>query len=153
MADQNARRGRHPGRRVLRAGAILGLLLPWVGLLSAGPFSPSPTPCQSPTANCDFFEWEASPGATYYNVYRGDLDTFRADGRVFTASMICLANGVDQDADGDGLPDFKDGEDPPAGAGFGYLITAGNGQGESTLDTDSSGPPRINDLPCEVAGP
>ncbi|MGH9870388.1 MAG: Ig-like domain-containing protein [Candidatus Polarisedimenticolia bacterium] len=93
-------------------------------------------------------EWGGVDRATRYNVYRGLLSTLRSDGRVYTSSMVCLANDTTRDDDADGLPDAADADIPPPGDGFFYLITAENDSGEGSLGTDSAGKLRVNNSPC-----
>lgn len=80
--------------------------------------------------------WEQVPGVNN-NVYRGTVDALPGD------HGSCFAHNVPW------TDSFVfDGETPPAGTIWTYLITGLSGVGEGTLGTDSFGNPRVNNNPC-----
>jgi hypothetical protein len=93
-------------------------------------------------------EWTVADRAVSYNVYRGLLAQLHLAGPVFTSNMTQLACGIASDADSDGLPDTTDPLVPAAQAGFYYLVTGNNLQGEGPLGPAGATPPRTNDAQC-----
>jgi hypothetical protein len=62
------------------------------------------------------FSWNPAPGASGYDVVKGDLALLRASGGLFSSSLVaCLENGGGDTA-------APDPETPPPGGGFYYLV-------------------------------
>ncbi len=131
-----------PGAFLVDAGSVIvaGLAIPSEAAPTSGNVSFSG----------DDLEWDPTPGATRYNIYRGLISVLRSNGRVRTSQMTCVANDTAQDLDFDGLPDFTDPTYPPSGQAFYYLVTAENRFGEGSLGFDSGGLERVNDAPCSA---
>jgi hypothetical protein len=129
-----------PGTFLVDAGSVtvVGLALPEEAASADGTLSMSGSS----------LEWDATPGASHYNVYRGLLDVLRANRSVRTSQMTCLANDTSDDADVDGKPDVTDSTLPGNRKVFYYLVTAENRFGESSIGFDSAGVERLNDAPC-----
>jgi hypothetical protein len=89
--------------------------------------------------------WESLPGATGYDVIRGDLGTLRATGGDFlAATQTCLLNGQ---------PDTSTSHSagsPDPGQGFWYLARTRDVVGKSTYDSGYSSQVGLRDQ--EVAG-
>lgn len=84
--------------------------------------------------------WE--PAAPLFNLYRGLVSVLRASGLYTPDGAACLASGLP----GAG---YSDGDVPPAGDAFHYLVSGENSTGaEGTLGTDSAGAERANTSPC-----
>ncbi|HEX6852177.1 MAG TPA: galactose oxidase-like domain-containing protein [Candidatus Polarisedimenticolaceae bacterium] len=83
----------------------------------------------------DVVSWAATGDATSYNVYRGYLRDLTSTflGTTLEGGMIGTS--------------LTDSVDPSPGAGFFYLVTAANTDGEGTLGTDAAGAPRVNTYP------
>jgi hypothetical protein len=94
-------------------------------------------------------EWDPTPGATGYAVYRGDLGDLTANGGVHTAGK-CVVNppsAVVGDGDSDGRPDFVDVTAPPPGTGFWYQVAGTSLFGTGPLGEASNGEVRVDDFP------
>jgi hypothetical protein len=91
--------------------------------------------------------WSAVPGASGYDVVRGDLGALRVSGGDFSlATEACL---------GDDLPattlDFP--TDPPAGAGFWFLVRGVGSAGAMTYQSLDGNQVGLRDPGIEAAGP
>jgi hypothetical protein len=93
-------------------------------------------------------EWNVPDLAAVYHVYRGLLSTLRSTQFVRTSDMTQLACGVNDDANGNQLPDLTDAASPPGIDGFTYLVTAENINGEGPLGPEGHTPARLNDQQC-----
>jgi hypothetical protein len=94
-------------------------------------------------------EWDRTPGATGYAVFRGTLSDLSVNGGVTTAGK-CIVNppgAVVGDADSDERPDFVDASTPSVGAGFWYDVAGTNRFGMGPLGEASNGQARANDSP------
>jgi len=88
-------------------------------------------------------EWDATPRATRYQVYRGALSALRAAGMVKTSDTTCAPA---EDADSDRRPDYEEtGVIPAIGDGYYYLSTALNRFGEGPLAPPGQIPRRLLD--------
>ena len=82
--------------------------------------------------------WSASTGVgVSYDVYRGGF----VSGAPFSYNPTCFQASVPQ-------PSVGDGQLPPAGSGFSYIVTGRNSCGQGTMGFSSAGDPRPNNLPC-----
>ena len=81
--------------------------------------------------------WDATTGASSYNVYRGNV----ASGAQFTYNQTCAASGLTTTT-------WTDPTNPASGALFYYLVTSVSGGTEGTLGKDSSGNSRPNTNAC-----
>jgi hypothetical protein len=91
--------------------------------------------------------WPAVPGALTYDVYRGDMSLLvddDDDGLPDSGYGICLT-GLDDDARD---TFFVDGDLPPSGDGFFYLMSVIDAGGDGGPGTTSAGLPRVPQLPC-----
>jgi len=94
-------------------------------------------------------QWDPTPLALSYNVYRGVMGPATiAPAGVSTSSMSQAACAVVIDSDSDGRPDWTDADVLPAGSAFFFLVTARNQAGEGLIAPVSQLPPRINDAQC-----
>ena len=81
--------------------------------------------------------WSAVPQATSYSVYRGSITEEEAFAYVHACHEPASPDATSQD-----------GETPPPGGLFYYLVSAGNSCGQGPLGFDSNGSPRPNPTPC-----
>ncbi len=82
------------------------------------------------------YDWIPEAGALAYNVYRVPLSDLSA-----TNYGMCYRNDI--------LTTYAEiPEDPPSGAGYGYLVTGEFSDGEGPLGEDSEGNARPNNAPC-----
>jgi len=91
-------------------------------------------------------EWMVTLPTATYNVYRGTLAELRAAQAARTSDMAAVACGVNNDSNGNQLPDFSQFGQPPLGEGFIYLVTAENFNGEGPMGPGNPG--RENDDQC-----
>ncbi len=92
--------------------------------------------------------WPAVTGALSYDLYRGNMSALLDgddDGLPDTGYGVCLSALDDDPRD----TFFVDTDVPqPAGAGFFYLISVLDSQGDNGLGTTSSGLARVPQVPC-----
>ena len=83
-------------------------------------------------------EWDATPGASWYTLYRGTQGDFAA---LYSSAVdSCRAFlGSDLTSNGGGVA-----ENPPPGSLFWYLLTASNYHGEGSAGSGTPGPRIVN---------